>query len=463
MIATTCELPVSALPPGPAPHASYVRRALTAAITLTMIASPVLLSAPSSPQAHASDPSHTALYSDGIAQEVGALPTLVTAGSRAHYLAGSRVLDPGSRHPAALAGAEALATSSRAWLDTGTVPGKGGPYEDMVTGALLDMHALEMHDGASVAAWSESWRYVWPRDASFVAVAMATTGHIDEALEILSFLRDVEHPDGSFEARYLPDGSGPPDHRGVQSDGSGWVLWATHAVLADIDDPGAKARAAMLLRPMIDRSTHHILVLTAGRGTLPAASSDFWEERESVVTLGTAAPLLSGLEAAADLYRDLGARSAAARAAGRAASLRAAIVRAFGPRFGRYPGGASRDAADAFLLPPFQPTPVRGALAAWRASADEMARPAGGLSPGGGWREDSISWTPPTALYGLTAAWAGDATASRTWLTWIDKHRTASGAIPEKVLADGSPAAAAPLAWSAACVVLAVARLDQGL
>ena len=428
-----------------------------------MIASPFLLSDPRSPWAHANDASRITLDSDGIAQGDGVVPGLVAAGSRARYLTGSRVLDPGPRHPVALASAEALATSSRAWLDAGTVPGKGGPYEGMVTGALLDMHALEMHDGASVAAWSASWRYVWPRDASFVAAAMAATGHTDDALGILSFLRDVQHPDGSFEARYLPDGSGPPDDRGVQSDGSGWVLWAAHAALAAVDDPDARTRAAMLLRPLIDRSTRHILALTAGRGALPGASSDFWEERESVVTLGTAAPLLSGLEAAADLYRDLGARSASTRAARRAADLRAAIVRAFGPRFARYPGGEDRDAASAFLLPPFQPTPVRGALSAWRASADEMARPAGGLSPGGGWREDGISWTPSTALYGLTAAWAGDATTSHAWLTWIDEHRTASGAIPEKVLADGSPAAAAPLAWSAACVVLAVAHLDQGL
>jgi len=435
---------------------------VTGAITLTMIASPFLFSDPRSPWAHAYDADYIKLYSDGIAQGTDTLPSLVTAGSRAHYLAGSRVLDPGPRNPAALATAEDLATSSRAWLDAGTVPGKGGPYEDMVTGALLDMHALQV-DGASVAAWSAHWRYVWPRDASFVAAAMASTGHIDEALKILSFLRDAQHPDGSFEARYLPDGSGPPDNRGVQTDGTGWVLWATQAVLAQIDDADDRARAAKHLRPMIDRSTRHILALTSRRGTLPVASSDFWEVPESRLTLGTAAPLLSGLEAAADLYGVLGARSSAARAATRAASLRSAIMREFGPRYARYADGQDRDAASAFLLPPFQPTAVRGALEAWRASASEMGRPAGGLAPGGGWPDDGISWTPQTALYGLTAAWAGDDEASRTWLTWIDEHRTPSGAIPEKVLADGSPAGAAPLAWSAACVVLAVAQLDQGL
>lgn len=434
---------------------------MTAAVALTMGASPFLLTEPRSPWAHANDPEHIRLYSDGIAIGANGRPALVAAGSSGAYLAGSRVLDPGPADAATLANAQGLAAESRAWLAAGTVPGEGGPYGDMVASALLDMRALVLDDGASVAGWSARWRYVWPRDASFVAAAMATTGHTDEALEILSFLQGVQHHGGAFEARYLPDGSGPPDDRGVQSDGTGWVLWATRTVLGNIDDADGRARAAQHLRPMIDRSTRHILDLTSGRGTLPPASSDFWELAESRVTLGTAAPLLSGIEAAAGLYTDLGERRLAKQARARATDLRAAVVREFGPRFARYTDGRTPDAASAFLLPPFQPAPVRGALPAWRASADAMARPAGGLAPGAGWKEDGISWTPQTALYGLTAAWAGDTEASNAWLTWIDRHRTASGAIPEKVLEDGSPAAVAPLSWSAACVVLAVARLDD--
>ena len=40
-----------------------------------------------------------------------------------------------------------------------------------------------------------------------------------------------------------------------------------------------------------------------------------------------------------------------------------------------------------------------------------------------------------------------------------DAHRTSAGALPEKVLADGSPAAVAPLAWTAATVLLTLDRL----
>ena len=90
-----------------------------------------------------------------------------------------------------------------------------------------------------------------------------------------------------------------------------------------------------------------------------------------------------------------------------------------------------------------------------------MARPAGGLAPGEGWKQDGISWTPQTSLYAWVAAGTGDRATAEGWLSWIDAHRTPSGAIPEKVLADGAPAAVAPLSWSAACVLLALDELDS--
>jgi hypothetical protein len=97
---------------------------------------------------------------------------------------------------------------------------------------------------------------------------------------------------------------------------------------------------------------------------------------------------------------------------------------------------------------------------AWTAAQSELRRPAGGLAPGAGWRADGISWTPETALFALTAAHLGRGDVAAHWLDWLDAHRTDAGALPEKVLADGSPASVAPLAWTAALVVLTVAELD---
>lgn len=418
------------------------------------------------------------LYLDGVHVRADGTLAAVPAREAAAYLPGSRVLASAGDDPAAAA----LAEEQRTWLASGTVPGRGTPYEDLVRGALLDLHVLTgatfwqdgrtqaTVPGAAVAGWTDRWRYVWPRDASFVAVALARTGHTDDAVSVLSFLRDAQSADGAFQARYLPDGSGPPDGRGIQLDGMGWVLWSATSVLEEIEDPAQRSAAQETLRPLTDRSLDRVLALTAEAPHLPPPSSDYWEVREDGLTLGTVAPLLAGLEHAAALYAgDDDARSAAALV--RARQVRTAVEDTFAPDYHRYPdgegpmtallGGGGRDAATAMLLPPFVTEPPAGAEAAWLASAAEMARPAGGVAPGAGWKRDGISWTPETTLYALTAAETGHTERAERWLDWVAAHRTASGAIPEKVLAGGAPAAVAPLTWSSANVVLAVAALED--
>ncbi|TRW45384.1 glycoside hydrolase family 15 protein [Georgenia yuyongxinii] len=418
------------------------------------------------------------LYLDGVHLQADGTVADVRARRPATYLHGSRVLAADADDPAA----QALAREQRDWLAAGTLPGAGTRYEGLVESALLDIRTLTgaafedergtpSAPGAAVAGWTDRWRYVWPRDASFVAAALARTGHPEDAVAVLGFVRDVQTDDGGFQARYLADASGVPDSRGVQLDGNGWVLWSAATVLDTIEDPVARRAALTELRPLVDRSVDHVLVLTDAAPHLPPPSSDYWEVREDELTLGTVAPLLAGLEHAAALYDDAGEPRRAAAAAERAAQLRSAVEEAFRPDgYTRYAGdagpmttllgGNGRDAATAMLLPPFT-TPLPGAEEAWLASVEEMARPAGGVAPGAGWKRDGISWTPETTLYALVAASSGHHELAAEWLDWVSAHRTGSGAIPEKVLANGAPAAVAPLSWSSANVVLAVAALED--
>lgn len=427
---------------------------------------------------------HVDLYEDGIALGPDGTVYRLPAGFDATYLDGSRVLDPmtlddddvdpsgdvttaitpvGGGAPAAalqdVDAAERAAAESRAWLAAGTVPGESTGMEEFAEDALLDMRALVLDDGASAAAPSPPWWYTWPRDSAFVAVALARTGHVEDAVEMLAFLQEIQEDDGTFQARYLTDGSGPPDDRGEQSDGPGWALWATQQVLTEAS-PAERQHARAELDPLIDASSAYLVELVSDE--LPPPSSDYWEVHADVLTLGTAGPVLSGLEAAAALYAASGDSGRADEAAAAAASTRSAIEEEFGSQgYPREVTGGARDAATAFVLPPFQPTALDGAEDAWEASVEEMRRPAGGLAPGGGWKNDGISWTPQTTLYAMTAATLGDRESALHWLEWIQAHRTASGAIPEKVLADGSPAAVAPLGWSAANVLIALDTLDD--
>jgi glucoamylase len=359
--------------------------------------------------------------------------------------------------------AEEAADRQERWLAAGSVPGAGTEYGDMVRLALLDLKTLTLPNCASLAGWPQPWRYVWPRDASFVAVAFARSGHQDEARCVLRFLQQIQPASGVFEARYRPDGAGPPDGRGVQSDSVGWVLWAVDQVRRSLPEAGHQRQDLLVsLRPLITRSASAALALTDTGSGLPPAGMDYWEVHDSRLSLGTAAPVAAGLAASPPLLRAVGDSSSARAAEVRAAKVSRAIKREFGVQgYPRYLGQDEHDASLAFLLPPFTDVADQGVVSTWRRALPTMERPAGGLAPGSGWKNDGISWTPQTALAGLTAAYQGDLATARARLLWLAAHRTALGAIPEKVLSNGRPAGPAPLAWSDALVVLTAAEIER--
>lgn len=376
----------------------------------------------------------------------------------------ARSLVPGSRVLAGTPGTARQVAAERAWLAAGTVPVVAGLEDStLVRDALLDLRTLGLADGVAVAGWSPAWRYVWPRDSALAAVALARTGHSAEAGAVLDFLQRVQPASGVFAARYLPDGSGVPDDRAPQLDGVGWSLWALAAVVRT-RPVAERADLVVRYRTLLDRSATAAERAVAGPASLPPPSPDYWERPERRLTLATAALVRAGLQAAGELYRTVGDPRADAveQAAGRTA---AAVRRAFAadgyPR--RRGGSASTvDLGVVFLLPPFDRTAAPDVVAAWRAAPRSLLRPAGGLAPGGSWPDDGISWTNTTASYALAAAAIGDRETATRWLRWLDGHRTAAGSLPEKVLADGRPASVAPLAWSAAAVVLTATTLDGG-
>lgn len=307
--------------------------------------------------------------------------------------------------------------------------------------------------GAVVAAPMSIWRYVWPRDAAFAAAALSAVNLADEALGVLGNLASWQRADGGFEARYTSSGR-VPDNRPAQADGAGWFLWAAGRLLAD-GVPAADLRDR--LGVPLARAASRLLGITDTPSHLPAASPDYWEVAETVLTLGTAAPVLLGLEAATALARagiDLGGPAQAL--AERVTAVRSAMERNFAPAWGRHLQRDDVDAAIALVLPPFT-RPLAGARTVRQTAAARMHRPTGGLAPGTGWRDDGISWTPETALMAWSALALEMEEEGTRLLAWLEAHRTAAGALPEKVLADGAPAGPAPLAWTCALILLATA------
>lgn len=367
----------------------------------------------------------------------------------------------------------AAVASDVMWLSRGETPGLGGPYEDMSARALWDMRTLtapgDAAAGAVLAAASPNWGYVWPRDAAFVAVAYAQTGHHEDALAVLSFLSDQQANDGSFQARYLPEGDqAVPDAREPQEDGPGWALWAVASVIAAQPTPADRSEAITTLKPLIILSTVRILDQVDPVTAFPAQSPDYWEVPEDELTLGVAATSANGLDWAVWMTEQGWLSDNDWRLAGteapelqsQAVAMRQAVVDAFGPDYPRTVDGRV-DAALTFLMPPLARCSYPGAPSALEAGMVEMLRPAGGIAPGAGWKSDGVSWTPETALLGLVAAAEGDQQETARWLSWLDEHRTEAGSLPEKVMHDGEPGAVAPLAWTAASVVITLSLLES--
>ncbi|WP_328303114.1 hypothetical protein OG389_34875 [Streptomyces sp. NBC_00435] len=401
------------------------------------------------------------------------VPPSLASGAR--YVEGSNVLRlasgrwlylPESREASAVVEADDPAACrqierSRAWLASGRVPGRSPAQRAAAGRALLSMRALLRPNGAMAAGWSVGWNYAWPRDSSFASAAFAHTGHDPEAYRILRYSAATQRADGTWEARTALDGSGPPDSRLWQLDANGWVPWATWQWYRTAPAAGRRARLTTLY-PMIRKAADHAAGSLRADG-LPPASPDYWELTTSTPNIGTAAPLLAGLNAAADLAREADRPQDAARWARAARRLSAGISARFGPvGYGRTADGRhGHDSAVAFLAPPFNEAPA-GLAGALDTTYRELLLPNGGLTPGNdpAARWGANAWTPSTAFFAL--AWAGTGRPAKAGqvLDWVLSKRNTLGELPEKVDREGRPASVAPLAWTGSITVLSLVALD---
>ena len=428
--------------------------AVAAALALGLATQPVVGEEPEPDEVESAQYERLEVLSLGVVAGAGGKYQIVLPGEKITRVRGSNAIDPEVAH------------AQREWLARGIIPG-GAKYRDMAERALLDLHMLlqvpNALPGAIVAAPTGIWQYVWPRDSAFMVVALAQTGHQEEAVAILRFLAQMQRPDGLFEARYLPDGSGVPDDRPLQFDGCGWVPWAVANWYATAPTPDRDEIAGEFL-PMVLGCLDAIEQRVDSFTGLPDPSPDYWEVPEEGATLGSAAALLLGARQTA---RFLGEYAPEMRAEIHRARLVAAhldwgIFDNFATAgFPRRLTAPARDASLAFLLPPFTDFASDEAVSAWKNALENMRRPAGGVAPGESWRQDGISWTPQTSLAALVAAARGEVDEAHEWLTWIDDHRTVLGSIPEKVQSDGSPGDVAPLGWSSALVLLALLELES--
>jgi glucoamylase len=378
-----------------------------------------------------------------------------------------RYLPVGATAPVTVPGGSSRAmlpiTKSGEWPSQGSVPGRGTETKAVAKRALLSMWLLTQPNGAVAAAWYEGWKYSWPRDSSFVAVAFAHTGHLTEAESILQYNARTQRADGTWDARTLLDGSGPPDDRQWQLDANGWFPWSVWQWYQAAPSWNRDSVLASLY-PAVSKAATYAANSLDDRG-LPPAGPDYWEVGTSTTNIGTAAPLLSGLDASADLARALGHWDDARAWNDAARRLAAGIATYFAPL--GYPRTIDnlhgRDSAVTFMAPPFNQAPA-GLAYALSSTYQTLLRPNGGVIPGNDHDIDWVnSWTPSTAMFALAWSGLGMRGPAEQVLDWLIDHRNMLGDLPEQVDPQGDPASVAPLTWTDALAVLTISQLDGNL
>jgi hypothetical protein len=314
------------------------------------------------------------------------------------------------------------AASDRRWLRRARPLGGGAPTwaKRMYDRSLLVLHALTARNGAVAAGARDGWAYVWPRDASAVAIADAAAGYRPEARRVTRFLLGLGLEQA---ARFRGDGS-PVPGRAAQGDAIGWVA--------------AASRAAGLIG-----SARHAARILAGGDAVPWRDrADYWEGDPGDYLGNALASHADVSEFSRHIWgenSDTPGRGGLERAAGDSDS--------------------GLDSAAAWAVRPFSRPRLYPAV---RATLKRLVtrRTAFGITPGEGWTGGEDPWSAPTAWTAWSLAALGERREALTLMQALRRSATSAGDLPERVDAQtGIPRSTTPLAWSHAFAILALGEL----
>ncbi len=330
---------------------------------------------------------------------------------------GARVSGLSCQRPGGWRSIRQLARAERRWLGGAKPLDQRAPRwaKQMYRRSLLVLRALtDSRSGAVAAGTREGWAYVWPRDASATAIALASAGYREEARLVVHFLLRLNL--GSA-ARFAANGAGVKG-RAAEGDAGGWVEAAARAA-------GLRSAARRLQR----------------RG-----AKLNWRDRND--------------------YQERSGQSGDFLANAIASRLPAArILKLFGSPAGlersAHDPASGLDSAAAWAVRPFpQPT----LFAAVRRTLDRLTSRGGrfGILPAEDW-PGAEPWSAPTAWSAWSLAALGERGAALRLLGDLRRSATPTGLFPERVGArEGLPHSTTPLAWSHAFAILALRQLWPG-
>lgn len=370
--------------------------------------------------------------------------------------------------------------------------------------SLFNIRAHTDNRGAIIASGDsdmlqggrDTYGYMWPRDASFSAMALGMAGDFALVRNYFSFCNEIITQDGYFMHKYRPD----------KSLGSSWHPWVRNNInqLPIQEDETAIVIYALwkhyeasrdlefiesIYNSLIEKAADFMVAFRDEKTGLPKPSYDLWEEKFGISTY-TAASVYGSLNAAGKFAELLGKMDNAKRYRDIAEKIKEGILKYLyddtegifykmvnfkddQPMFDRALDMSSVYGIFAFgVLPPDDPrvekaiknvearlwcrTPIEGIA---RYQGDPFYRRGEGI-PGNPWFITTL-WL--AQYYIMRAKEEKDFVVAKEWIDWAVDHSLASGVLSEQLDPHtGEQISAAPLTWSHAEFVITVIKyLDK--
>lgn len=366
--------------------------------------------------------------------------------------------------------------------------------------SMLNMRAAVDKEGGILASVDsdmlqyglDTYSYVWPRDAAYVALALDKIGDKNTAQRFFSFSRDVLFREGYFLHKYLPD----------KSLGSSWHPWIQGGVpqLPIQEDETALVLFALrkhyeasrdldfleeLYNPLVERAANFLVRYRDPHTYLPEASYDLWERKRGSSTF-TSSAVYGALIAAAELSQILGKEEHESRYRKAAEEIKGAIldllwdekegifINMLVPRAGGIERDTTVDISSVYGVFSFGVLPVSDERLqkAFDKTVRMLSR---GITVGGLARfENDDYYQIDNASAGnpwiITTLWYAEYLTERAKsshdldrvgdiFSWVAQHAQPSGVLSEQIHPHtGNQVGATPLTWSHAAYVLAVLR-----
>jgi len=330
---------------------------------------------------------------------------------------------------------------------------------------VLKLLSDRRHGGIIAAPTLDpDYRYVWIRDATYMAAALDIVGRHREAEKFYMWCTRAQTPEGGFKQRYFPDPRYPGPYWSDQLDQFSIIIWGCKLHYDLTGDRGFLFRTW----PMVSRIADYLMHVIDSDGRV-VRSGDIWEEG-NVRHIYTASSVCSAMRDAHTIAKILNKEDEKTYAwFNKYKLVRENVLTEFwNEKLGRFvkrvePYSEALDISALSLSTPFKILPagdermVRTAEAMLR----KLSFPIGGI---GRFENDpnygGNPWPISTLWMSIYLAKLGRAEEARSLHRWVVEHANELNLLPEQIdKNNGEPLSALPLGWSHAMYIMATSTL----